>query len=154
MQHSIWKNLWAHSGNWRTMPGWHSIEAVRFRKRVGLLLFFVAWPHLWSSHSFFTKPRPRFFSSTKLSPIRLQWGKRQMVSSCLSGLNQITLTACPSGFYKIKPSICLTLLSLIVAYTIILLQTSNGPSISLTRQKNKCPCIWSYWLMVMSSVLF
>ncbi len=55
--------------------------------------------------------------------------ERRMVSSCLSGLNQI------------KPSIFPTLLSLIVTYTIILLQTSDRPSISLTRQKNKCPCI-------------
>ena len=87
--------------------------------------------------------------------------QRRMVSSCLSGLNQIKLAACPFGFYKIKPSIFRTLLSdwllsLIVTYTIILIQTSDGPSsiISLTRQNNKCLCIWSYWIIVMSSVLF
>ena len=46
----------------------------------------------------------------------------------LNRLNQIKLAVCPSGFYEIKPSICLTLLSHFVTYTVILLQSNGGNS--------------------------
>jgi len=50
--------------------------------------------------------------------------ERQIVQSLLGRLNESKLAAYPSGFYQIKPSVVLTLLSLIVTYTIILLQTN------------------------------
>ena len=56
----------------------------------------------------------------------LDEAERQVVRDFLNRTNQVKLAACPSGFYKIKPAIFLTLLSLIVTYTIILLQTNNG----------------------------
>lgn len=49
--------------------------------------------------------------------------ERAAFSSFFGRLNQAKISACSSGFYNIKPSIGLTLLSLIVTYTIILLQT-------------------------------
>ena len=52
--------------------------------------------------------------------------ERQIVQSLLGRLNESKLAAYPSGFYKMKPSVVLTLLSLIVTYTIILLQTNES----------------------------
>jgi len=50
--------------------------------------------------------------------------EQKVVRYFLNRLNQIKLTACPSGFYKIKPHIYLTMLSLIVTYTVILMQSN------------------------------
>ena len=52
--------------------------------------------------------------------------ERRVSRTFLERLKQIKLAASPSDFYKIKPSVFLTLLSLIVTYTIILLQTNDG----------------------------
>ncbi len=70
--------------------------------------------------------------------------ERKMTCYFFDRLNQIKLAACPSGFYKIKlpfPSIFLTMLSLIVTYTIILLQTNKNPSDIVPLQDNNCTCI-------------
>lgn len=55
---------------------------------------------------------------------RLEKEEQKIVRYFLDRLNQIKLAACPAGLYKIKPSINLTMLSLIVTYTIILLQSN------------------------------
>jgi len=47
---------------------------------------------------------------------------QRVLHSFLCRLQHVKLAACPSGFYKITPSILLTMLSLIISYTIILLQ--------------------------------
>ncbi len=52
--------------------------------------------------------------------------ERRIVRSFYGRLKDTKLAACPSGFYKVKPSVLLTLLSLVVSYTIILLQTNNN----------------------------
>ena len=52
--------------------------------------------------------------------------EQKVVRHFLNRLNQVKLTACPCGFYKIKPHIYLTMLSLIVTYTVILLQSNDG----------------------------
>jgi len=67
--------------------------------------------------------------------------ERQMTLYFLNRLNQIKLAACPSGFYRIKPSIFLTMLSLILTYTILLLQTNDNPTQISTLQNNNCTCI-------------
>jgi len=46
----------------------------------------------------------------------------RILHSFLCRLQNVQLAVCPSGFYKITPSILLTMLSLIISYTIILLQ--------------------------------
>ena len=51
--------------------------------------------------------------------------ERRIMRSFYNRLKETKLAACPSGFYKVKSSVLLTLLSLIVSYTIILLQTNN-----------------------------
>ncbi len=65
-------------------------------------------------------------------------GEQRVLHSFLSRLDESRLAAHPSGFYKIKPSVFLTLLSLIVTYTIILMQTSGGnnATIGAYSQKN------------------
>jgi len=62
--------------------------------------------------------------------------ERRVVRSFIGRLSQTKLAANPSGFYKIKPSVFLNLLSLIVTYTVILMQTSDAPTKSNTLQKN------------------
>ncbi len=52
--------------------------------------------------------------------------ERRIIKAFLRRLETNTLAANPSGFYTITPSIGLTLLSLVVTYTIILLQTNSG----------------------------
>lgn len=54
--------------------------------------------------------------------------ERRIVGAFLSRLKQAKLSAHPARFYKMKPSVLLTLLSLIVTYTIILMQTNAGGS--------------------------
>ncbi len=54
--------------------------------------------------------------------------ERIAVGAFLGRLKQTKLSAHPARFYKIKPSVLLTLLSLIVTYTIILMQTNAGGS--------------------------
>jgi len=55
------------------------------------------------------------------------WDKeeRKIVHSFLRRLYQTELAACPSGFYVVKTSVFLSMLSLIVTYSIILLQTTD-----------------------------
>lgn len=65
-----------------------------------------------------------FFNSRHM--YSLDEEERQIVRDFLNRMNQVKLAACPSGFYEIKPAIFLTILSLIVTYTAILLQTNNG----------------------------
>ena len=74
-----------------------------------------------------------YFNSNKL--YYSDGEERQVVRDFLNRLNHIKLAACPSGFYTIKPAIFLTLLSLVVTYLIILLQ-SNGDYIKSLDQKN------------------
>jgi len=52
--------------------------------------------------------------------------ERRVIKSFLGRLEHNTLGANPSGFYRVTPSVLLTLLSLIVSYTIILLQSSSN----------------------------
>jgi len=52
--------------------------------------------------------------------------ERRVIKSFLGRLEHTTLGANPSGFYKVSPSVLLTLLSLIVSYTIILLQSGSN----------------------------
>ena len=51
--------------------------------------------------------------------------EQRIIQSFLVRIQSIHLAAHPSGFYKITPSILLTLLSLIISYIIILLQQAN-----------------------------
>jgi len=64
--------------------------------------------------------------------------ERRIVRSFYGRLKETKLAACPSGFYKVKPSVLLTLLSLVVSYTIILLQTNNngGPTKNVFQNKS------------------
>jgi len=61
--------------------------------------------------------------------------ERRVVRSFIGRLNQAKLAAYPSGYYKIKPSVFLTLLSLIVTYTVILMQINDAPT-KVMMQKN------------------
>ena len=63
--------------------------------------------------------------------------ERRVTKSFLSRLENNKLAAHPSGFYTITPSVGLTLLSLIVTYTIILLQTNNSGNSSACSITNK-----------------
>jgi len=99
-----------------------------------LLIYLISTPllRLLFSLCFTTK---LYVSSCELSSaVALRFNKsfnyidkeeRKVLHYFLNRLNQIKLAAHPSGFYKIKPSIYLTKLSLIVTYTIILLQSNN-----------------------------
>ncbi len=49
--------------------------------------------------------------------------EKRVVGIFLDRLTQTKLAACPSGFYKIKPTTALTMLNLIVTYSIILMQS-------------------------------
>jgi len=58
-------------------------------------------------------------------PVSVSSSSRDCVIQCfLNRLQYTKLTASPSDLYKIKPSILLTLLGLIVSYTIILLESN------------------------------
>lgn len=57
--------------------------------------------------------------------------ERRVLKTFLGSLQHEGLAACPSGLYKITSSVLLSLLSLVMSYTIILLQT-NGDSPSST----------------------
>jgi len=54
--------------------------------------------------------------------------EHQIIKAFLGRLETSTLAAHPSGFYTITPSVGLTLLSLVLTYTIILLETNSGSS--------------------------
>jgi len=51
--------------------------------------------------------------------------ERRIIKSFMNRLENNQVSACTAGFYNITPSVLLTLLSLIVSYTIILLQSNN-----------------------------
>lgn len=50
--------------------------------------------------------------------------ERKTVHGFLNRIQHVKLAACPSGFYRITHSILLTLLSLIVSYTVIFIQSN------------------------------
>jgi len=52
--------------------------------------------------------------------------ERRIMKSIIGRLENNHLAACPNGLYNITPSMLLTMLSLIVSYTIILLQSNNN----------------------------
>ena len=48
---------------------------------------------------------------------------RDIMLAFLNQVQQDELAACPLGLYKVTPSILLTILSLILSYVIVLIQT-------------------------------
>ena len=110
------------------------IDKIQDMSFLFFLIYLISTPliRLLFSLSFTTK---LYVSSCGLSStVALRFNKslnytdkeeRKVLQYFLNRLNQIKLSAHPSSFYKIKPSIYLTKLSLIVTYTIILLQSNN-----------------------------
>jgi len=71
-------------------------------------------------------------ASELLSSLACYWAQKwyslgkeesRSLNSLVDRLQHVKLAASPSGYYNIKPSILLTMLSLIVTYTIVLLQS-------------------------------
>jgi len=60
-------------------------------------------------------------------PKSVSFSPNCVIQCFLNRLQNAKLAASPSDFYKIRPSILLTLLGLIVSYTIILLQSNSKP---------------------------
>jgi len=109
--------------------------------------FLLYSSRLWFTISFMSKlDRSSFELLSTLSYFSNQRAncsdeeERRMIGSFLGRMKQLKLAAYPSGFYKIKPSVFLNMLSLVVTYTIILLQTSDGSSKNMNSQNNTCAC--------------
>lgn len=71
-----------------------------------------------STLAFLSLRRCRYSDNTK--------EERRILKAFIGRLENNHLAACPSGLYNITPSMLLTMLGLIVSYTIILLQSNNS----------------------------